>query len=197
MIPAQSRRVESRSFEDPVVFVMVSSRSESRERGYPVGKKIFSVTSALVLALAMLAAPFAQADEAERQAYKEAVEPICKANTEANRRIFKGVRKEVREGKLKAAGRRFAKAGSALKRAHAELKAVSQPPEDKTKLSKWLGKVETEVTLFKKAATQLMAGKKTAAQETVIRLQHNATLANNLVLGFEFHYCRFEPSKFT
>jgi hypothetical protein len=150
-----------------------------------------------VLVLTMLAAPVARAEEVTRGSYKEAVEPICKANTEANKRILKGVRKEVKEGKLKAAGRQFAKAGAALKRTHAELKAVPQPPEDKTKLSKWLSLIGTEVTLFQKAATQLKAENKTGAQATVIRLQHNANQANNQVIPFEFHYCRFEPSKFT
>ena len=162
-----------------------------------MGKKSFSVVSALVLVLTMLAAPFAQAEEVTRDSYREAVEPICKTNTEANKRILKGVRKLVKEGKLKTAGLRFGKAGAALKKTHGELKAVPQPPADETKLAKWLGMIGTEVTLFQKAAKQLKAGNKTGAQATVIRLTHNATQANNLVLGFEFHYCRFEPSKFT
>jgi UDP-glucose 6-dehydrogenase len=164
---------------------------------HEVGKKSLSVICAVVLALTMVAAPLAQAEEVTRQGYKEAVEPICKANTQANERILKGVRREVKEGKLKAAGRQFGKAGAALKRTHAELRAVPQPPADATKLAKWLSLIGTEVTLFQKAATQLKAENKTAAQATVIRLEHNATQANNQVLGFEFHYCRFEPSKFT
>jgi hypothetical protein len=162
-----------------------------------VGKKSFSVVSAIVLVLTMLATPFAQAEEVTRESYKEAVEPICKVNTEANKRILKGVRKLVREGKLRVAGGKFGKAGAALQRAHGELAAVSQPPADEAKLGKWLGMVQTEVSLFKKTATKLKAGNKNAAQTLVIKLQHNATQANNLVLGFEFHYCRFEPSKFT
>jgi hypothetical protein len=173
------------------------SGGREAERGDTVGKKSLSVTCAVALVLTMLAAPFALANEAERQEYKEAVEPICKANTEANKRILKGVRKEVKEGKLKLAGRQFGKAGAALKRTHAELKAVPQPPEDQTKLTKWLSLISTEVTLFQKAAKQLKAENKTGAQATVIRLEHNANQANNQVIGFEFHYCRFEPSKFT
>lgn len=165
-------------------------------KGIQVGKKSLSVTCAVVLVLTMVATPFAQA-EVTRESYKEAVEPICKTNTEANKRILKGVRKEVKEGKLKLAGRQFGKAGAALKRAHAELKAVPQPPEDQAKLTKWLSLISTEVTLFQKAATQLKAENKTGAQATVIRLQHNANQANNQVIPFEFHYCRFEPSKFT
>jgi len=161
-----------------------------------VGKS-FSIVSAAVLALAMLVTPFAQAEEITRDSYKEDVEPICKVNTEANKRILKGVRKLVREGKLKVAGGKFAKAGVALRKAHGELAVVPQPPADEAKLGKWLGMIQTEVSLFKKTATKLKAGDKNAAQTLVIKLQHNATQANNLVLGFEFHYCRFEPNKFT
>jgi Tfp pilus assembly major pilin PilA len=158
--------------------------------------KSLSVACGVALILTMLLVPVAQA-EVTRESYKEAVEPICKANTEANKRILKGVKKEVKEGNLKLAGHQFGKAGAALKRAHAELKAVPQPSEDQAKLTKWLGLISTEVTLFQKTATQLKAENKTGAQATVIRLQHNANQANNQVIPFEFHYCRFEPSKFT
>ena len=162
-----------------------------------MGRKSFSIVSATVLALTMFMTPFALAAEVTRESYKEQVEPICKVNGEANKRILKGVRKLVKQGKLKAAGVKFAKAGTALNKAHGELAVVPQPPEDEAKLTKWLGKIKTEVTLFKKTAAKLKAGNKNGAQTLVIKLQHNATVANNLVLGFEFHYCRFEPSKFT
>jgi len=175
--------------------MMVEKPSE--ERKAEVGKKSFSIVSAVVLVLSMLATPFALDEEATRESYKEQVEPICKVNTEANKRILKGVRKLVKRGKLKAAGVKFAKAGAALNRARGELAAVPKPSEDEAKLTKWLGKIKVEVTLFKKTAKKLKAGDKNGAQTLVIKLQHNATVANNLVLGFEFHYCRFEPSKFT
>jgi len=163
-----------------------------------VGMKSLSTTCTAVLSLTMLAVPLAQAEEADPKAtYKEAVEPICKANTEANKRILKNVKKEVREGKLKLAGRQFGKAGAALNRAHAELAAVPKPAEYTAKLTKWLSLVGAEVTLFKKAGSQLKAENKIAAQATVIRLQRNANQANNQVIVFEFHYCRFDTSKFT
>jgi hypothetical protein len=159
--------------------------------------KSSSTICAVVLALTMLAAPSAEAAEPDpKTAYREAVEPICKSNTEANKRILKNVKKEVRQGKLKLAGRQFGKAGAALNRAHAELAAVPKPAEYATKLTRWLSLIGTEVTLFKKAGSQLEAGSKTAAQATVIRLQRNANKANNQVAVFEFRYCRFDTSKF-
>jgi hypothetical protein len=164
---------------------------------HSVGKRIFGAVGAFAMVWAMLAVPFAQATEMTRESYKEAVEPICKTNTQANERILKGVRKEVKEGKLKLAGSKFAKAATALHRTLLQLQAVEKPPADKTKLEKWLGYIGLEVTLFQKTAKKLKAEDKAGAQAMVIRLTHNATQANNQVLGFEFHYCRFEPSKFT
>jgi hypothetical protein len=162
-----------------------------------VGKKSFAGLSVVVLSLSMLAAPFAEAAEVTRESYKEAVEPICKTNTEANEKILKGVRQKVQAGKLKAAGTQFEKAGKALHRAIVQIKVVPQPTADETKLAKWLKYVGEEEKLFLKGAKQLKEGNKTAAQATVIRLNHNANQANNQVLAFEFKYCRFEPSKFT
>lgn len=162
-----------------------------------MGKKSFAALGAIVLTLAMLASPLAIAAEVTRDSYKEAVEPICKTNTEANEKILKGVRRKVQKGKLKAAGTQFEKAGKALHRALAQLKAIQQPTADKARLAKWLKYVGEEEKLFLKGAKQLKRGNKTAAQATVIRLNHNANQANNQVLPFEFKYCRFEPSKFT
>ncbi|HVY77214.1 MAG TPA: hypothetical protein VG898_01775 [Solirubrobacterales bacterium] len=162
-----------------------------------MGKKSFAALTAVVLILSMLATPFAMAAEVTRESYKEAVEPICKTNTEANERILKGVRKKVQKGKLKQAGTQFEKAGKALHRAIAQLKAIPQPTADQAKLAKWFKYIGEEEKLFLKGAKQLKAGNKTGAQATVIKLNHNANQANNQVLAFEFKYCRFEPSKFT
>ena len=162
-----------------------------------MGKKSVAVLSVVVLALSLLAVPLAQADEVTRESYKEAVEPICKANTQANERILKGVRNRFKAGKLKAAAGQFAGAASALRKTIKQLKAVPQPVADEARLAKWLKYVDEEANLFDRTAKKLKAENKAAAQATVIRLTHNANQANNQVLPFEFKYCRFEPSKFT
>jgi len=149
-------------------------------------------------ALAVLVAAIpATASEVSRDSYREAVEPICKANTTANERILGGVRKEVKQGKLKQASVQFSKAAKALRATIAQLKAVPQPSADRAKLARWLGYVGAEASLFERAAKKLKEGDRIGAQAMVIRLEHNANQANNQVLPFSFHYCRFEPSKFT
>ena len=127
---------------------------------YVVGKKSFGAISAIVLVLSALAAPVAQA-EVTRESYKEAVEPICKSNTEANERILKGVRGKVKAGKLKQPAR-SSRASTALNKTHGELQAVPQPPADQAKLTKWLGYVKTEATCFRRRRRSSRPGTRTA-----------------------------------
>jgi hypothetical protein len=149
-----------------------------------------------VALLAPLVTP-ALAAEPTRETYKEAVEPICRADTQANERILAGVRQEVRGGKLAPAAARFTKAAKALKKTVGELRAVPPPPADRSRLSRWLGQVSTEVSLFEQVAARLRAGQKAQAERIVTKLTTNANQANNMVLPFEFEYCRFDPSRFT
>jgi len=163
-----------------------------------VGKKSLAVLCVFVLTLTALAAPFAQAAaEVTRESYKEAVEPICKSNTQADEKILRGVEGKVKAGKLKVAAKQFSRAATALRKALGQLKAVPQPPADEAKLAKWLKYIGTEVELFQRTAKKLNAGDKAGAESMSVRLNHTANQANNVVVGFEFHYCRAEPSKFT
>jgi hypothetical protein len=155
------------------------------------------ILAAALLAFLAIGVNLAAAEEVTRDTYTAAVEPICKVNTEANEKILKGVRQEVQKGKLKPAGAKFAKAAAALKKAYGQLKAVPQPAADSAKLGKWLSYVKTEADLFESAAKALKAENKTKAQGYVVKLTHNANLANLQVLAFNFRYCKLEPSKFT
>lgn len=147
----------------------------------------------LLLAIASPAA----AGEVTRASYREAAEPICQANTKANERILAGARAEVRGGKLRPAAGKFARAAAALKATVGELRALPQPSADQARLAKWLGYAATEASLFEAAARKLRDGNKGAAEHLVARLTQTANRANTEVLAFEFHYCRFEPSRFT
>jgi hypothetical protein len=149
------------------------------------------------LAALAISASLASAAEVSRSEYKASVEPICKANSEANDRILKGVRQMVKQGKLKPAGAKFIKASTALTKTYNQLKAIPQPSADEAKLGKWLGYVKTEASLFQSAGKALKASNKHKAQKFVNELTANANKANATVLSFGFHSCRFEPSKYT
>jgi hypothetical protein len=158
-------------------------------------RTVFAAFCAAAL-LAPLVTP-ALAAEATRESYREAVEPICKGNTEANERILAGVKQEVRGGRLAPAAGRFTRAAKALKKTVGELRAVPPPPADASRLSRWLGQVSTEASLFEQIAAMLRKGQKAQAERIVTKLSTNANQANNMVLPFEFEYCRLDPARFT
>ena len=149
-----------------------------------------------VFFVVLLGAFPAFAAETTRDSYVAAVEPICKTNTEANEKILKGVRAKVKAGKLDAAAKQFFNAARALKRTRAQLLQIPKPAADAVRLTKWLGYVKREVELFEAVARKLAKGEANGAQKMVVRLISNARQANNLVLDFEFRYCKFQPSKF-
>ena len=156
------------------------------------------LTTIALAAAAMLAIALpASAAEQTRETYREAVEPICKANAKANQRILAGVRQQVQRNKLKPAAAKFTKASRALKKTWRQLKAVPQPPADTARLGKWLKFVKREADLFNRTAAKLRAKNKPGALAMVVQLRNIANKANVQGLPFEFRHCRFEPSKFT
>jgi hypothetical protein len=158
--------------------------------------KIKALALAALAVFLTAAVPLAFAAEQTKEGYVAEVEPICQSNTKANEKILGNVKAEVKAGKLAPAGASLSAAGKALKKTWTELGAVPQPPEDATKLTKWLGYVKGEAELFEKAGTLLKAGKKAPAQQVVNKLSTNANLANFEVVSFGFRYCKFDPSKF-
>lgn len=139
----------------------------------------------------------AMAAEITRDEYRERIEPICKVNTEANERILSGVRQEVKAGRLDVAAKQFAKAAKALKRTRTQLLAVPMPAADQAKLTQWLNAVKGEVVLLETAGKALAKGDKPTAERAVAKLSTNASRANTEVVSFEFHYCSFQPAKYT
>jgi hypothetical protein len=159
-------------------------------------KRVAGATAAAVV-LALIVAATAFAAEVSRAEYKTAAEPICKSNVKANERILAGVRKEVKQGKLKTAGVKFAKASTGQAQALRELEALPRPAADETRLAKWFSYLKIEAELFATAGRKLKAGDKPGAEHITTKLTQNANKANVEVLPFDFHYCRLEPSKFT
>jgi hypothetical protein len=153
------------------------------------------LTGALV-ALAV-AVPLATAAELTREEYVARVEPICKANVQANEKIFKGAKEEVKAGELKKGSTHFLRASTALDKTVKQLQAVPQPAADAAKLTKWIGYLKTESGYFQKIGQALAAGDKYKAQNLSVKLNRNSNLANNSVLAFGFNYCRIDSSRFS
>jgi len=151
---------------------------------------LFAIATALLGAVPSVAA------EATPESFKAAAEPICKTNREANERVLDGARANVQAGKLKKASGQLFAAAKALKRARTQLLAIQKPTEDSARLTKWLKGIKTEVELLEATGRKLAAGDKNGAMKMIIRLKSNANQTNNLVLDYEFRYCRINPSEF-
>lgn len=161
-------------------------------------KKSWPPAALAALAALLVSVPIALASGANptRAEYVEVVDPVCKKNSEANSRILKGVKGQVKSGQLVPAGKRFVRAAAALGKAVRQIVAVPQPPADKAKLSKWIGYLKREQVYLQKIGKYLKAGKKGNAQHEAVELNSNNSRANNTVVGFGFHQCRIDSSRF-
>ena len=152
----------------------------------------------LVLAVALLVAvPVAlAAEETEREKYVATVEPICKANSDANASILKGVKGQVQQDKLVPAGKRFVRASTALGKTVTKIDQVPRPAEDNAKLTKWIGYLRKEKTFLQQIGGALKSKDKYHAQKLAVELNKNNNKANNTVISFGFEECRIDSSRF-
>ena len=97
--------------------------------------RIFLLAAAATLLL--VAGAGAEETGSSRAEYVSQVEPICEANTDANKRILKNVQAKVRNGKLKEAGAQFIHASGAFGSTVDKLAAAPRPPEDDARLLRW------------------------------------------------------------
>lgn len=150
------------------------------------------------MVVALLAAvPVAlAAEEPTRDEYVTKVEPICKANTAANSRILKGVKRQVQKGKLALAGTRFIRASRALGKSVAQIAKVPRPEADAAKLTKWIGYLKSEKSFLRLIGKALKSGNKFKAQKLAVKLNRNNNKANNTVISFGFDECRIDSSRF-
>lgn len=157
------------------------------------------LAAALTVGLALaFSPPLAAALEptAERTAYVELAEPVCKTNVSANKRIFEGAKGEVKAGELKKAAAHFSRAATAFGKTISQLEGISQPPGDAVRLQKWFSLLRKEKTIIEKIGRALKDEQKHRAESYSVDLNQNSNKANNAVLGFGFDYCRIEPSRF-
>ncbi|HEV7399034.1 MAG TPA: hypothetical protein VGN84_02070 [Solirubrobacterales bacterium] len=155
----------------------------------------------LTAAAMLLLATGAQAEEVPGRAeYVEQVEPICQANTEANRRILKNVRTKAHSkapGKVREAGAQFIRASGAFGAAETKIAAVPRPAADDARLLKWFKYLDIVKTNLGKLGKALKAEEKILAAHEQIRVERASNAANNVSFVFEFHYCHLSASTFS
>ena len=132
----------------------------------------------------------------ERAGYVKQLEAICAPGAEATRRVVKGVRANVQRGLLKRAAGQFARAGQIFGGTVKRIGLVPRPNADKPTLARWFIDLNLQESYLKKIALALRTGEKIRAQGYEARFVHYGNVGNNVVLTFEFHSCRFDPTRF-
>ena len=158
--------------------------------------RVLAVTALVVFAAQAVFTPVAMSADDSRAEYVEQGEPICKANTIASRDILRGIRQDIREGKLKRAGGKFQRAARALERTIQSLEQLERPSEDTTILARWFEQLNDEAALLKRVAKQLKAEKTANLGRYILEIRHTANKANNVVLTFGFEYCLLQPARY-
>jgi hypothetical protein len=155
----------------------------------------------LVIALALVAVlvvPASQAfAEPTREEYVSQVDPICQANTEANKRILEDVREKARDGRMKEAGAQFIHASLAFGKTVQKITEVPRPAADDARLLKWFKYLGIVRNKLRKLGQALKAEDKILAAHEGIRVERAGNAANNVGFVFEFRYCRITPGRFT
>ena len=159
------------------------------------GKRLGVVLGVLALVLAQ-GAVLAGAAEVSREEWVARVEPICKTNVLANKRIFKGAKGEVKKGQLKKASTHFKRAATAFEKTTKQIERVPRPTADEAKIAGWLGYLGKETGFIRSIGKALAAEKRHKAESISVKLNRNSTRANNAALGFDFDYCRIDSARF-
>jgi hypothetical protein len=146
----------------------------------------------LAVGLAMLAvAPLAHGEEQTRESYKAQVEPICKANREANERIMAGARQRVNHEKLVPAGNQFIRVSASVGGLIGQLEAVSPPLGDEHRIGRWLSSIRLLKTRLRLVGKYYKAGERIKGTHEAILAERAGLSANNTSIVFGFHDCRF------
>jgi hypothetical protein len=155
------------------------------------------MTVVLLVATVLAGASGAAAAEAPtRDEYVAQLERICKPDAEATQEAMKGARADIRGEHFPAAAGKFARASGIFGGTVRRISAVTRPPTDAEKLSRWFGYLKNQESYLGRITAQLRQGNAIKAQRLTARFIHNGNLANNVVLAFGFDYCSFKFSRY-
>lgn len=153
------------------------------------------------IAALLVAVPAAQAAEdpvvvEARKAYRAQVEPICKSSSDSNAKILKGIEKQVKNGVLVPAGKRFIRASEAFGKAVKRIAKVPRPSTEAQLVGKWIGYLKEQEKWLRKIGQALKAEKEGQANAGATKLDNANRDGNELMIDFEFNHCKIKSDKF-
>jgi hypothetical protein len=138
----------------------------------------------------------AWAADPTREEYVATIDPICKKNVDANKKVLKGVGPLVKAGKLKAAASKFTRVAANFGRTIKSVESIPRPPEDSPRLEKWFKFLKIVQGNLAKVGKALREENKIRASHEKIRAERSSNAANNVSFVFGFHYCNLRPGQF-
>jgi hypothetical protein len=154
-------------------------------------------TAMLVLAVTLVAAAAAWGDELtgpSREEYVAQVDPICKANTDANRPLLTQARKLGKAEKYASAAGKVSRVASNFGKSIASIEAVPRPTEDSVRLRKWFGFLRIVRKNLNKVSIALRQENDIKAKHEEIRVERSSNAANNVSFVFGFKYCHLKSN---
>ena len=151
------------------------------------------MTAAAILCATVGVAAAAHAEEGPTRAeYVAQVDPICKANTDANRPYLNRAKKLGHEHKYVAAAGNIRHAAENFGRTLKAIEAVPRPAADSPRLEKWFKFLRIVQTNLGKVGKALKEGNKVKAVHEEIRTERSSNAANNVSFVFGFKYCHLK-----
>lgn len=158
-------------------------------------KQVLGTVAAVIATLAVAALAHG-AEPQTRATYVAQVEPICKRNTEASKRILAGASERIKRRRLAPAGKQFVRASRSFGSGIRQIVRVPRPPADEARLQKWFTFLRIVKQRVLKLGQALRRGERLKATHTKIQLERSANAANNVSFAFGFRYCRLSRSRF-
>jgi hypothetical protein len=131
-----------------------------------------------------------------REEYVASIDPICKTNIDANKKLLKGVGAIVKAGKLKVAAGRFTEVSSNFGKTIKQIEVIPRPAADSPRLEKWFKFLKIVQMNLAKVGKALREENKIKASHEKIRAERSSNAANNVSFVFGFHYCNLRPGQF-
>jgi hypothetical protein len=153
-------------------------------------------TVALVFAATVVVVAAAWAADPTREEYVATIDPICKKNVDANKKVLDGVGALVKDKKLKVAAGKFTTVAANFGRTIKSIEAIPRPPEDSPRLEKWFKFLKIVQKNLAEVGKALREEDKIRASHEKIRAERSSNAANNVSFVFGFHYCNLRPGQF-
>jgi hypothetical protein len=131
-----------------------------------------------------------------RGEYVTGLERTCKPGAQETQRAMKGVRDDVKEGRIPLATHKFGEAAKIFGRTIKTIERAKRPTADLGRLKKWFVYLNRQEGYLKEITAQLRVNHTIKAQRLTARFIHNGNLANNVVLAFGFNWCSFKFSRY-